>query len=444
MTLLRTKRRARRDRILAGVAISLPVVVLAACGGGGGGGSGGGTTSGSPSSFTYLTNTENTTIPAVLTTLSKTSCSAANKALPLQVSNVPQASLDQKLQLLAGQNALPVQYAAGGTPQLTAQLYKAGDVVNFQTELTKLGVLNMVEPSAIDTIKKLYGGQFDVIPYEYNIEGFWYNKKIFAAHGLTVPQTWPDLVSDAAKLKAAGILPLSASGQQGWPLTRLISGYLYRDLGPDALQKVASGQAKLTDPQYVAAAQQVANLGKAGDFGPGVGSIDYNTSVSQFLTGKAGMMYMGSWLLANINSSADTIGAQNIGFFPVPAVPGGQGSVTQFPSNVGLPMTMNAKQYDSKVGSWLKCITQNYGSVSLKTQGTISGFRLSTPVTVDPLTKLVQNDISSNPESVLWFEALFNTQATNISQNSAAQLADGSISAQQFMSGVQTAQAAGS
>jgi raffinose/stachyose/melibiose transport system substrate-binding protein len=443
MAVLRTERRGRPGRILAGIAVSLPVLVLAACGGGGGGGSSG-SGSGSPSAFTYLTNTENTTIPAVLGSLSKAQCVAANKALPLQVSNVPQASLDQKLQLLAGQNALPVQYAAGGTPELTAQLYKAGDVLNFQTTLSNLGVLNMVEPAAIDTIKKLYGGQFDVLPYEYNIEGFWYNKKIFAANGLTVPQTWPDLVSDAAKLKSAGILPLSASGQQGWPLTRLISGYLYRSLGPDALQKVASGQAKLTDPDYVAAAQQVADLGKAGDFGPGVGSIDYNTSISQFLTGKAGMMYMGSWLLANINSSADTIGAQNIGFFPVPAVPGGQGSVTQFPSNVGLPMTINAKQYDSKVGSWLKCITQSYGSASLKTQGSLSGFKLSTPVTVDPLTKLIQTDIASSNQSVLWFEALFNTQATNISQNAAAQLADGSISAQQFMSQVQTAQNSGS
>ena len=152
------------------------------------------------------------------------------------------------------------------------------------------------------------------------------------------------------------------------------------------------------------------------------------------------MMYMGSWLLANINDkSQDTIGASNIGFFPVPAVPGGQGSVAQFPSNVGLPMTMNAKLYDGKVGSWLKCIAQNYGSASLKDQGSLSGFKLSTPVNVDPLTKVIQQDITSNTNSVLWFEALFNTQATNISQQSAAQLVNGSVSAQQFMSQVQTA-----
>ena len=138
----RTLPRGRRRGIVIAIAASLPVFVLAACGGGGGGSGGGTSGSGSPSSFSYLTNTENTTIKSVLTTLSTSSCSAPNKALPLSVSSIPQATLDQKLQLLSGQNALPVQYAAGSTPKLTAQLYKAGDVVNFQTELSKLGVLN--------------------------------------------------------------------------------------------------------------------------------------------------------------------------------------------------------------------------------------------------------------------------------------------------------------
>jgi len=441
----RTQPRGRRRGILLVAAASLPVLVLlAGCGGGGGGGgSGSGSGSGSPTSFTWLDNTEDTTVKPVMEALAAGACSAENKALPLSVSTVPQTELNQKIQLLAGQNALPVMYAGGGTPTLTAQLYKAGDVLNIGTALSNLGVLNMVQPAAISTIKAQFGGQFVVLPFDYNIEGIWYNKKIFAAHGLTAPATWPELVSDAAKLKAAGVLPLSASGQQGWPLTRLISGYLYRDLGPDAMQKVANGQAKLTDPAYVAAAQQVADLGKAGYFGQGVGSIDYATSVNALLTGKAGMLYDGSWVLVNIVSSSDTVGASNIGFVPFPAVPGGQGSITQYPSNVGLAMTMNPKLYDSKVQNWLKCIAQNYGSESLK-QGTISGFKVTTPVTVDPLTKLVQQDIASSQQSVLWFEALFNTMATTISQNDASELADNTISAQQFMSQVQTAQSNGS
>jgi raffinose/stachyose/melibiose transport system substrate-binding protein len=96
-------------------------LLAAACGGSGGGGGGsssstGATGSASPKQFTYLTNAENTTIKTELATLAKTSCAAANKALPLTVDTVPQTSLDQKLQLLAGQNALPVQFAAGSRP----------------------------------------------------------------------------------------------------------------------------------------------------------------------------------------------------------------------------------------------------------------------------------------------------------------------------------------
>ena len=52
-------------------------------------------------------------------------------------------------------------------------------------------------------------------------------------------------------LKAAGVQPFSAAGKDGWPVTRLVGNYIFRDLGPDALQKVADGEAKLTDPEYV-------------------------------------------------------------------------------------------------------------------------------------------------------------------------------------------------
>lgn len=429
----------RLARLTAGLtALGLTV---AACGGGGAGAS-----SSAPSQFTYLTNVENTTVKSVLTSLSTTACSAQDKALPLSVSTVPQTSLDQKLQLLAGQNALPVQFAAGNAPALTVQLFKAGQIANLETDLQQLGVYDDLEPGAISTIKALYGGTVDVLPYEYNIEGVFYNRKLFAAHNLSVPTTWDQMVADAATFQSAGIQPFAASGQQGWPITRLISGYLFRSLGPDAMQDIADGKAKLTDPQYVAAAQAVADLGKKGYFGQGVGSVDYNGAFNQFLTGKAAMFYMGTWALSTIaDATQDKVGADNIGFMPFPGVSGGAGSIDQYPSNVGLPMTIGAKTYDSQVGGWLKCIAQNYGSAALQQQGSISGFKTNTPV-ADPnaLTTQVRQTISSSTQSVLWFEALFSTKATNVSQTDAAPLVTGAMSPQQFMQAVQDALNSGS
>ncbi|MFE5141175.1 ABC transporter substrate-binding protein [Streptomyces fagopyri] len=428
--------RAGRTRNFGLTASAAALVVFAtACGGSGGG------SSAAPKQFSYLTNVENTTVKTALATLSKGACATQDKALPLKVDTVPQTSLDQKLQLLAGQSALPVQFAAGNAPVLTDQLYRSGKIADLEKKLKDLGVYDQLAPSAVSTIKALYGGKLEVLPYEYNIEGIFYNKKIFSENHLTEPATWDALVAAAAKLQAEGIQPLAASGQQGWPLTRLISGYLYRSLGPQALQDVADGKAKLTDPKYVKAAQEVADLGKKGYFGKGVGSIDYDTAFNQFLTGKAGMFYMGSWALADIaDPKRDHVGAENIGFMPFPAVAGGAGSIDQYPSNVGLAMTLGSKSFDSKVGNWVSCIAKNYGSVALKDQGSISGFKANTPVE-DPndITKQVRNTIAGSKQNVLWFEALFSTKATSVSQTNAASLASGSMSPQQFMQTVQDA-----
>jgi raffinose/stachyose/melibiose transport system substrate-binding protein len=440
-------RKVSRDRRLraglAGVAaISMTMLTLAACGGAGSSsGSASGTAGPSdPSAFTFLNITENAQVGQEMKQLAAGACAAENKALPLQVQDVPQASLDQKLLLLAGQNALPSMYAAGNAPATTKTLVKGGDVVNFQTELAKLGVLSDVEPAAISSIDSLFGG-FYVLPTQLNIEGIFYNKKIFAQDGISVPQTWSQLVADAAALKAEGVQPFSASGQQGWPITRLISGYLYRSVGPDALSAVASRTAKLTDPNYVAAAQAIASLGAKGYFGKGVESVDYNTSVNTFLTGKAAMLYMGSWVLSNIATpGSDTIGASSIGFMPFPDVAGGAGNSSQWPANVGLPYTLNAKTLGPKSAAWLKCIVQNYGAVSLKSYDTFTGFVSNPAVTgLTPLETQVQQIISSTKQSVLWFEALFSTQATTVSQQDAAPLVNGSMSPSAFMSTVQAA-----
>jgi raffinose/stachyose/melibiose transport system substrate-binding protein len=427
-------RRAHLSLLTTGTA-SLALLATA-CGGGG--------SSATPEDFSYLSVTENTTVKSALTSMAKGACKPANDALPLKVETVPQASLDQKLQLLAGQNALPVQFAAGNAPALTQQLAKSGKVADLEKELKELGVLDQLEPAAVSTIKALYGGELQVLPYEYNIEGIFYNKKLFADNGLKVPGTWDELVSAAAKLESKGVQPFSASGQQGWPLTRLISGYLYRSLGPDALQKVADGKAKLTDPEYVKAAEEVAELGKKGYFGKGVGSIDYDTAMNEFLNGKAAMFYMGSWALANISDDKQNkVGAENVGFMPFPAVSGGKGSIDQYPSNVGLGITLGAKSFDAKTGDWVSCIAKNYGSTALKDHGSISGFKVNSEVKdANEVTTQVRDTISSSKQNVLWFEALFSTKATTVSQTNAASLIAGSMKPEQFMQTVQDALAA--
>ncbi|MFV2115811.1 ABC transporter substrate-binding protein [Micromonospora sp. LOL_025] len=429
-----TNRRTRPVHAAAALGALALVLTTAACGGGEGGSDSSGT---SAKNFTFLAINENTTVPTTLTTLSQKECATQNTAQPLEIKKQAQGSLDQQLQLLAGQGALPQTFIAANAPSLTKQLADNGSVLD--TAPISTGVL----PAASSTIKALFDGQQLVLPTELNIEGIWYNKKLLTDNGITTPTTWEELVAAFAKLQGAGIQPISQAGKggDGWGVTRWVGNYILRQQGPDALKKVADGQAKLTDPQYVAAADAIAALGKAGYFGKSPTSIDYATALNTFLTGKAAFIYMGSWALSDFNDTAkNQIGADNIGFLKFPTVAGGAGSADQMPANVGTAVAVSKKAYDNdpKTQAWVKCIVENYGMVALRDSNQISGFATDGSVQVPALTKQIQDEIGKVQTSVLWFEAYFPAKATTVSQGNGGLLAAGQLTGEKFMQTVST------
>jgi len=327
-------------------------------------------------------------------------------------------------------------------PDLLSPLARNGQLLDLEPALKQLGVYSQLDPVAVNIDKKLNGGKLYGLPFELNIEGFWYNKKIFADNGLQPPRTWDDLVQDAATLQQKGIEPFSASGTQGWPITRLISGYLFRELGPAAMDNIKSGKAKLTDPDYLKAAQAVADLGKKGYFGNGVATLDYDPAVDVFLQGKAAMFYMGSWELRDFNDPArNKIGQDDIGFFPFSMVSGGKGNVDQTPINAGQMTSVSKARYNTAVGQWLAAVARRYCGIALSKEGAITGFKVTNQSgSLPALTTMVRSQISQTSRPVTWFEAQFSTKATNVSQQDAALLVTGAMSANDFMQAVQLAQ----
>ncbi|WP_238005425.1 extracellular solute-binding protein [Dactylosporangium sp. AC04546] len=430
MSVAKAGRRGWVIRAAATTATAL-ALTLAGCASDSGGSSG----AGGPDSLTLLTPAENAIIRNALTTLSQKECSTANAALPFKSDTVAQSEVVQKITLLAGQDALPVMFVAG-TAQVrpTGDLGKGGLIVDYEQTLKDLGAWDDVLPAAASTVKAVYGSMAS-LPFQFNIEGVFYNKKLFADNGVTPPATWTDLVAAAQKLKTAGVVPITEAGSEGWPVTRLIGNHIFRNLGPDAMVAIRDGKAKLTDPEYVKAADAIAQLGAAGLFGEGITSRTTDAANAQFLNGQAAMMYNGSWFLANLNDpKQNKIGAENVGFIPFPAVAGGKGDISQWPANAGAPTAMSKKSYGPKVGDWLSCIAENYGSSVMQNQGVISGFRLNQPVSnVPPLTAQLQKMASESSQSVLWFEALFDAKTTKDAQTNVALLLTGKLTPQKYM-----------
>jgi raffinose/stachyose/melibiose transport system substrate-binding protein len=419
------------SRVVPGLALAATVALIAGCAGGtpssptdGGGGS-------DPETFSVLVTNENAQTPAMFDLLKSGACKADEEALPYELSQTPSADMQAKIQLLAGQDALPVLYSGaqefikpGGT------LDAAGQVLNVGDALDELGVLDQVTPAAQSVIDQLYDGGFPTLPFQFNIEGIFYNKKIFADNDIEIPVTLDELTSAAEKLKAAGVTPFVASGKTGWTISRWVGAILFSELGPDAMAKIRDGEAKLTDPEYVAAAQKLQDMGDL--FIEGITNLDYDTMNAQLLNGDAAMMYMGTWFLAQVNDeSLNKVGA-DIGFMPFPGIDG-------YPANVGSPNAINKKLYGPKVGDWLKCLSENYGSVALETQGTFSGFVVNEPVSdLPPLTQEIQERIDAATSSVLWFEGLFPSKATTDASANSAPLLTGAMSAQDYMALLQS------
>jgi len=436
-----TRNHEPRKRLIPTLAGLAALSLLAAgCAPAAEGDNGGSDGSEGPTEFSFLTVVESPQIRDELTRLSKNQCAEENEALPLAVETIPQADVNQKVSLLASQGALPVMFVSPTTEsRVGGDMYEAGKLLDLEKALKDVGAWEDVRPAAAATVKSIYGDMVS-LPFQYNIEGFWYNKEIFAENGIEVPTTWEEFTQAASTLKSAGVQPLTAAGSQGWTITRYISTYLARAHGSDALDAVKSGDAAFTDPDYLVAAQELAELGANGYFGQGVASRDMNTMLADFLGGTAGMMYDGSWVLSNIaDEEENKIGTENIGFFPFPAVENGEGNINDYPANTGTVTAVNKALYNDDVGAWLGCIAKNYGSSLLANQGAISGFAQNEEVEGVPrLVAEVNQRMDKAKEPVQWLEAPFNSRFADAAGLNAGTLLTGGISPEDYMSKLQS------
>lgn len=172
---------------------------------------------------------------------------------------------------------------------------------------------------------KLYG-----LPRNTDIEGIYYNKKMFDDNGWRVPETYDELLALAETINDAGIIPMAMDGGDGWPMAIYFSDLLfkitgdYRELVSGAL---ASGD--FSDPAFVQATQLLKDAADAGLFQTGYDSQDYGTAMNLFTNGQAAMFYMGSWEASMaLNEDIPQEIRENIRVFTMPVVEGGKGKAT--------------------------------------------------------------------------------------------------------------------
>jgi raffinose/stachyose/melibiose transport system substrate-binding protein len=427
---MKLTRRTVVAAVFATVALS-----LTACGGGSQPG-GGAAPSGGFSVWTLTGGSE---------TAFRSSFDQWNKANPKQQVNAEYFANDaykEKVRTAVGSgNAPTLIYSwAGGTLKDYVSSNKVVDLTSSTAQLQQRLI-----PAIVDA-GKVNGKVYAVPNNNTQPVVLYYNKEVLAKAGISAPPpTFDELLTDVAKLKAAGIsTPIALAGQSQWPELMWIEYLADRVGGPQTFQDVIDGKPDAwSSPAMLKALGMIQQLVKAGAFGDKFGSVvaDANADAALVHTGKAGMLLQGAWVYSTFLTDApDFVKAGKLGWGAFPAVTGGAGDPKNVAGNPANFWSISANATKSQQDAALKYLNEAMFNDSYVDELIKGG---NVPVTSNAKDKLATSDqapfltavydmVQQAPHFQLsWDQALSSGQAQSL-LNNLSQVFLGQQSPEQF------------
>jgi raffinose/stachyose/melibiose transport system substrate-binding protein len=167
------------------------------------------------------------------------------------------------------------------------------------------------------------------------VVGVFYNKDIFKKNRWDVPTTFEDFEALLAKIKAAGITPISFGSLDGWNAIHEYSAIQHLLVSLDYINNLTYGvnNVSFDIPENRQAAQILQDWAKAGYFTEGFPGIGYDDCNNLFKAGNGAMTITGSWLAPELMVGTD----QEFGFFLLPPFAGKTGLAI---GGVGIPFAI--------------------------------------------------------------------------------------------------------
>lgn len=285
----------------------------------------------------------------------------------------------QKYETLAAANQLPELFDTDATP-FAQKLASQDRMVDIDLLLEDLGLEDDYREAALN-YQRFDDGSLYMVPFEFQLEFFWYNTALFEQAGIEVPATLDDFPQMCEALRAEGITPIALDGQDQWPLERYMSYYPFRLAGPGYVQDLKNGDAAFADPAGRAAAEWLFSLGQAGCFQQGFSSTGYADAQGLFTSGKAAVYNIGTWELSNLaTETLDPAVRDSIDYFTLPTIDGAVTADNEYVTPSGIGMAVNAATYDPLVRDFLAYALERYPEVYAAT-GALSP-TLTAPTTI--------------------------------------------------------------
>jgi len=302
----------------------------------------------------------------------------------------------QKYETLAAANKLPELFDTDATP-FAQKLADQGRMVDAEALLKDIGMFDDYREAALN-YQRFDDGSLYMIPFEFQLEFFWYNTALFEEAGVSVPESLDDFPAMCRALNSAGVTPIALDGQDQWPLERYMSYYPFRAEGNDYVQTLKRGDTELAEDTGREAVEWMHSLGEADCFQEGFSSTGYADAQAAFTSGKAAVYNIGTWELANL--ATDNLNAtvrDDIDYFTLPMTAGATTSANEFVTPSGIGMAVNASTYDPLMRDFLAFALERYPEVYAAT-GALSPTSTVDTTIPDNATPLYQRAVDQANE----------------------------------------------
>ncbi|WP_152394949.1 extracellular solute-binding protein [Paenibacillus guangzhouensis] len=286
---------------------------------------------------------------------------------------------------------------------------------------------------------KIYG-----LPDAGFIEGFFYNKKMFEDAGVQVPKTYDEFLKVCEALKAKGITPiaLGAGAADGWSVNMILNSMFVGLGGPELQEGFAAGTTKWTDPPVLEALKRVKELKDKGYFDKNVLGLKYAQGQAAFYTGKAAMLFDGSWAINAIVGETSTV-KDVAGFYRFPDVGGpGDGFINGgWSAGYGFSAASNENELKA-----IKAFIKNFYNLDMQKRALIEQSRIPAMKGVSDiqgaseLVKSVGEAQGSAKGAFPAFDSLVSTKVKVTLETSMQELLGGKSTPEQVAEKVQKAQ----
>ena len=377
----------RRRFAMGSVALlGAATLVLAGCTGGASNTGGQADNDGGPQTITYLIGQPEN--PADVDKIKKdiATFEAATPDVKVKLTTMPNDQLRTVLQ---------TQLRSGKGPDVFG--YDTGP--GFAGVLAEAGLLHDLTAAYQEHDWKIYDWAKERVTFDNTVLGvpdqveelgIYYNKDLFAEHGIAEPKTIADLDAAAAKLKAAGIIPITFSDKEGWQGGHILSMSLASSIGSKRMRELIDGKASWSSPEVVQAIDTFFVRFNQKQYLPKTPTaVTYDNANALFYSGKAAMNATGTWLANDLRTAAKF----QVGFMPFPG-PSGPG-IYAGGLGAGTFVSAKTKYPDAAVKFLNYLLTPEHGQWQVNEFRSIPAFPVDTSnVKADPLFKQILADTS--------------------------------------------------